>query len=854
MRHLLRMISARHLFGSPLRSLITVVGVAVGVATMVGVVSINRSVMEAFRSTVDTISGKADLTVAASAIGFDEALLDRVREVPGVLHASGGITVIASVHGVEGERLYVMGVDLLDDGFFRDYEAIDRDIGSLAEDLEFLNSTDRMLVSERFARTHGLKVGDTFQLTTGEGVQDFIVHALVKETGPIKAFGGSVGIMYLGSAQEAFHRGRTIDRIDIAKDPEVSYEELKARVQEAVGPAFEVDRPSRRGGSVEKMVRGFQMGLNLGSGLALMVGVFLVYNTMAIGVLQRRREIGTLRALGATRMRVRALFTLEALLMGSLGTCLGIPLGLAVARVAIFYVASTVSALYVQVNPGDVKLAATEVVLGVALGVAGSVFAALRPATHASRVQPVEALRRDIAAGADVAALKKGPILAGLALLAAVYPLSQLPQPSENAPVGGFAAIFAALFGMSFISPLILRGLQGVYEKPGEWAFGIAGQLAAGNFSRAPARTAVPVSALMVGVAMTLSVGGFVHSFEVAMNKWIDEAVPADLFVTSSAKLAGVQNTPMSPALADELTQLPGVEGVDKVRIFRTPVLDLETYVISLIPEIHEARAKPIVIEGEIPTPKERLAGKISVSENFARRRNLHPGDPVPIHTRTGVHTFWVNAVVVDYSTDQGALFMDRRVFVEKFADDRVDSFELYLKPGASLEGVRREVTERWGKQYDLYVLSNDELRAEANRLLNGAFSVTYAMEAVAMLLALLGVVNTLLAAVIDRTREIGLLRAIGASRRHVTGLFTAEAGFIGLTGGLMGLLAGMVLGKVVTHVVGVQATGLLLPYAFPYRLAALMLLSATLCALVAGLYPARRASDLDVVEALAYE
>ncbi|MHB8872731.1 MAG: ABC transporter permease [Myxococcaceae bacterium] len=854
MLHLLRMVSLRHLVGAPLRSGLTILGVAMGVATMVGVASINTSVLKAFRATVDTIAGKADLSISGTAAGFDDALTERVKALPGVLHASGGLTIIAPVQGAPGESLYVMGVDLLDDGFFRTYQAVDGDIGALADDLEFLNSTDRMLVSERFAGEHKLKVGDSFQLQTTEGWQPFFVHALIRETGPVKAFGGSVGVMYVGSAQEGFHRSRLIDRIDVAVDPKVGVEAMKASLEKELGGAFEVDRPSRRGGSVQNQVKSFQMGLNLASAVAVLVGVFLVYNTVSIGVIQRRREIGTLRALGGTRARIRTMFALEAVLMGIAGSAIGLPLGVAIARAAIRFVSDTVASIYVQVNATDVSIGPEELALGLAIGIAGSLFAALRPAVIASRVQPVEALRRDIAAGAEVGSYKSGPVLLGLVLLALVYPANLIPPPVENFPLGGYLSIFFTLFGTSLISPLLLRALQRVFQRPAEAVLGIAGRLAADNFTRAPARTAVPVSALSIGVAMTVCIGGFVGSFKHSSEEWIQQGVPADLFITSSAKIGGVRSTPMNPAFAEEIQKIPGVGLIDFVRIFPHDCLGLRVYIISLKPEVYYTRGVPTFLEGHAPTLEERAQGKVTVSENLSRRRNLHLGDTFPMLTPTGQKTYVVGAVIRDYTSDQGTVFMDRELFVEHFQDDRVDTFELYLDDLTKLESVRREVTARFGQKHDLYVLSNKELRDEAYNLVNGAFAVTYAMEAVAMLLALLGVINTLLAAVLDRTREIGLLRAVGAGRGHILRLFSGEAALIGLTGGLIGVAAGVVTGIIITRVVGVQSTGWAFPYLFPWELALQMVSAATVCALVAGLYPAHRAAGLDVVEALAYE
>lgn len=853
MLRLLRLTSWRHMVRTPLRSILTVLGVSIGVATLVGITSINSAVMKAFRSTIDTVAGKADLSIAAGHSGFDESVLETVKKTPGVLHASGTLNLVLPVKDLPQERLLVMGVDLLDDGFFREYEGTEKKIASLTDDLEFLNSTDRLLLSERFAATHKLKEGDTLTLMTPTGAQPFIIHELLKDTGPLKAFGGSVAVMFLGSAQEAFSRSGHLDRIDVATASGQVETTQQALLSALAGGGFEVERPGRRGQSVEQMVRSFQLGLNLGSAVALLVGVFLVYNTVAIGVMQRRREIGTLRALGATRRRIRFLFALEAMWIGALGSAIGIALGTVLGRQALNGVTDTVSSLYFQVRAEPMTLQPTQVVLGIGLGVFGSLFAALRPAEMAARVQPVEALRRDALSPAGKSSLRWSTG-AGLVMLALTYPMSLIPAPVENLPIGGYLAMFCILMGTSLLAPRLLASLRRLYSVPARMVFGVTGKLAAENFSRSPVRTAVPVSALAIGVGMTLCVGAFVGSFQRSSDRWIERSVPADLFISSSSRLVGVKNTPMDESLANELAKLPYVEAVDKLRVLPHDALGLRIYIISLNPELYNTRGNPEILEGTLPTWEQRQQGWVTISENLSRRRNLHPGTTFKMRTPTGEREYRVAAVIIDYTSDQGTLFMDRRVFVEHFKDTRVDTFELYLTDRSQIEATRSRVTSTWGEKYDLYVLSHLELRAEAKRLVDDAFAITYAMEIVAALLALLGVINTLLAAIIDRTREIGLLRAIGASQKQIVSLFMAEAALMGVTGSILGAIAGYFLGYIITQVVGVEGTGWRVPYMFPALMALQFGGVAALCATVAGFYPARKAAKLIVVEALAYE
>ncbi|MFN7131393.1 MAG: ABC transporter permease, partial [Myxococcales bacterium] len=669
------------------------------------------------------------------------------------------------------------------------------------------------------------------------------------------AFGGAFAAMDLFAAQAAFGKDRKLDRIDVAATDPAQLDALKDRIGKALGGVYDVEKPERRGSSVQQMLVSFQMALNLGSAVAMLVGIFLVYNTVSISVLQRRREIGTLRALGTSGRHVRALFALEALGMGLVGTAIGAPFGWLVAQAAIRISTESISSLYVHIRATEIALTPFDVAIGAALGLAGSVIAALKPASEAARVQPVEALRRDVAAGAGPVRLRSLPVALGVLALLLIFPANLLPNPMENFSTGGFLGMFFVLFGATLLSPLLLKWSRLVFARPAGAVAGIAGRLAADNFSRSPTRSAVPVSALAIGVAMTVCIGGFVGSFKGAADRWIQQSIPADVFITASYKLAGVRNTPIGPHLGPELEKLDGVKLVDRVRAVHVDYEGLYVYILSLEPSAYFSRSTPDFLSGDPKRAREAMeAGGVLVSENLSKRRNLKAGDVLELKTPTGVQRYPVAGVVIDYTSDQGTIAMARDTYSAHFQDDLVDTYELYLEPGADLEKVRSEVLARWGKQYDLFALSNAELRQESEKLLDEAFSITYAMELVAVLLALLGVINTLLAAVLDRTRELGLLRAVGATRGQLMVTIAAEAGLIGIAGGLIGVVAGSAMAWIITDNVGELATGWTIPLLFPWKLATQITFAAMASAVLAGLYPAWRAAKLDVVEALAYE
>jgi putative ABC transport system permease protein len=312
----------------------------------------------------------------------------------------------------------------------------------------------------------------------------------------------------------------------------------------------------------------------------------------------------------------------------------------------------------------------------------------------------------------------------------------------------------------------------------------------------------------------------------------------------------------MDPALGKDLAKLEGVSDLDGIRLMHHEFMGLQIFVLALDPGIYFKRSHPIYLEGGKADADEMSShhDRVMISENLSNRRNIHRGDVIEVDTPTGRHRYTVSGVIIDYTSDQGLIAMNHTQFTADFHDDKVDTFELYVDNKSLRDDLRKQITDRWGKQYNLYVLTNDQLREESQTLIDQSFQVSYATEFVAVVLALLGIINTLLAAVIDRTREIGLLRAVGASRGQVIRSIAGEAACMGVVGGLLGVSAGLLVCEVLIHSVGAQGTGWNIPLVFPWMTCVQMGFTSLLAAIGAGLYPARRAAGLDVVEALAYE
>lgn len=859
----------------------TVLGVALGVAVLVAVVATNRSILDSFRSTLGEVGGSVHLEVRGGDTGLPEDVLDTVRKVPGVRCASVAIQRSLDLdqagdpQGLRaGEAVALLGINFTEDPkVLKTLYGVDRQQTQkpaqtaadeeLANPLDVLDRQRQLIVSETFAQKYQKKQGDTIDLLTKEGAQPFTLYAVVPARGPHKAFGGNLAILDYIDAQEIFGLTGRVDRIDVAAaDPEKEgeIEALAKRLRQATGNRYQVEPPSARQARQQHLLRSFHLGLTIGAGIALLVGMFLIYHTLSISVAQRRSEIGILRASGATRRQVVQLFTMEGAAFGLVGSLVGVALGRYLAQFLLQQAAGPITDIYVRVHAQEVIIEPAVQVAAVLLGTLSSTLAALVPARAASRLSPVETIRTP-AFGHEAAQKQLLSARDAVALVLAVA----APMVAQGPVIGGFPWFGIASMGLVLLAATLwsrtaVALFNRAFAPVASRLFGLEGRLAADNVARNADKGAVTVASLMVGLSMVVASSTMTGSFQRSIDQWVEQAVPADLFVTSNARLGGTKNQPLEPELADKIASIPGVRGVDLVRLRNVDFRDTQILLLSIDVHIrftmHQTAWTVSRWLGDKSTVIARMqrGEGVIISETLSHRFGLAPGDSVELQTPQGLEKFLILGAIVDYSSDQGAVFLDRKLYVQRWRDTLVDTFEPYIEPGASLEKVRSEILARYGKPYRLFVLTNAEFRTEIKRMIGQLFEVMRALEAVTVLIALLSVVNTLLTAVLDRMREIGVLRAIGMLRRQLVKLILVESLGLSLVGAVIGTAVGLANGAILLNVVSRQDAGWEVPvYVDPLWIAAYAL---TLVAVgvLAAVYPARVAARIAIVEALGYE
>ena len=874
---LLRPISLRRLTEHKLRASMTMLGISLGVAVLVAVLTVNDGIVGSFSDTLDRISGRVDLEVRGGDTGIDETLIDKIVAVPGVKYATPVIERTLDLTGGQGEVLAILAVNFTEDPRALDHlyqldaaalkkpaapEKAKNDDEFADDPFAMLDAQRQLVVTTEFAKKHKLERGGTVDLLTRDGAQSFTAFSIVEAKGPQKAMGGNLAIMDYLDAQEVFGLNKRVDRFDVALQHPSDAGEVAAaikRLKAAVGDQYDVERPGRRKERQEHLLRQFKLALAIGAGVALMVGMFLIYHTLSITVAQRRSEIGILRAAGATRGQIVRLFTVEGVLYGLVGSILGLGLGAVLSRLMMEGSAASVSDLYLRVHVQETHVPPLAMVAGVVLGTACAGLAALVPAWSASRLSPVETIRTaafDFRGVPGLAWTRREFAALGCYLLSPV--VAQGPAVG-GFPLFGLMSMFFVILGTTLLARwllvLAMRVLGPMVAQLGT----IEGRMAADNVLRGATKSAVTVSSLMVGLSMAVGSSILTTSFRGSIQTWIEQTVPADLFVTSNARMGGIKNQPVAFELAAELAKAPGVKAVDTVRLRNVDFENSRILLLSLQTRIRFQHTSSWPITrwvGDRQTVQARLtAGEgVIISETLSHRFGTQPGGKIALQTAHGRADFPVLAAITDYSSDQGSVFMERDLYLKHWDDTLVDSFEPYMQPGVDPKPAREWILKNYGEKYHLYALTNAEFRDEIGAMIERVFSITRALELVTIVISLISVVNTLLTSILDRMREIGVLRAVGMLRGQLVRVILTESVLLALVGAAIGVAVGTVNGFIILKVVNAQDTGWEVPLYFPWLAATLYASALIVVGSLMAIYPAKVAAKVAVVDALGYE
>ena len=838
------------------RTGVTVAGIAVGIAVVIAIRLANTSSVLGFETALNAMSGRTSLEITGAAGGVAEerlAELGWLREYGLASPVVEGDVLLAPPGAADAgaELVRLLGVDILRDRPFRDYPLVDAATpGEITTRrfLALLTDPQAVILTRELADRRRLEVGSAVDLVSGDRRAGLIVKGLLGREGPAEVLDGNFVLMDIAAAQLALDRLGRVDRVDVRLADGLDVAAARQAIAERLPPGLAVQRPERRGAQVEKMLAAFHFNLTALSYIALLVGMFLVYNTVSVGVITRRAEIGMLRTVGAPRRVVLALFLGEAAGLALVGCAAGAPLGWLLAHAAVRMTASTVSTFWVAAAAHVPPLTAGDVAAAFAAGVPLALVAAVVPAREAARITPVGALRDEGELLLRRRLPKRYP-LGAAALLAAGAWCATRPAV-DGLPVFGLLAVLAVVFAAALCVPPALYGLQRL-RGPRRW-LRVEGELACTNLGGAIRRLSISVAALMVSLAMMVAIAVMVGSFRETVAYWVGQSLQADLFVAAGrGSPAGARQT-VSADVEAALVAHDGVLAVDAFRSVDLPYRDALIVVgagrFDVLLE-HGNLLFKAPADGRRALAAARGRPAVVVSESFALRFGAAVGDAVTLRTARGEQSFRVNGVYYDYSTDRGLVVMDEATFAAHYGERRPSGLAAYLAPGADPGRVRRDVLAALGPERPVFINTNAALRQNVLRVFDSTFAITRALEAIAICVSLFGVAATLLALALERRRPLAMLRLLGAERRRLRRMVVIEALLLGVVSLGIGVAAGVLISLILIYVINVQSFGWTiqfhLPLAFLLRAALLVLAGAAL----AGLYPARLAGRFRLAE-----
>jgi putative ABC transport system permease protein len=847
---LLRLISWPYIRKHLVRSLLTIAGIVLGVAVYVGMHTANQAVFQSFERTVDRIAGSAQLQIMAGETGFDERVLEQIQAVPAVRVAVPVIEAVAGTHLPGQGNLLILGVDMTGDRSLRSYDLESGEEEIIDDPLVFLAQPDSLMVTHEFADRNGLAVNGRVTLTTAAGEQPFVVRGIMRSGGLASAFGGNLAVMDIYAAQQMFQRGRRFDRVDVAVNDGHTVEQVQTALQKELGSGFQVEPPAARGAQFESMLDVYSTAMSILSLFALFIGMFIIYNSFAIAVAQRRSEIGILRALGATRAQIRWLFLVESLVAGIVGSLAGLLLGFVIARSMTTSISSLLEGIYGIAEHTDTVAADPRLMaIAAGIGIFTSIVAAWLPARTAARVDPVRALQKGrsqiLTAGEN--RIRR---VAALVLLAAAVVLL----------ASGRLALFYTGYILTIVAALLLTPsaamwLARAFRPLLRWIRPVEGTLAVDSLLQAPRRTSGVVAALMLALAQVIGIGGMAQSSYDSITDWLNTALNPDLFVAGSQNLSD-RSSRFPASLGDDMRRLVGIAEVQQVRSVKITMDERPALLIAVELDSIGARAYLPPVAGDPATMyRDAAEGKgVIISDNYARLHDVRAGMVLDLPAPAGSLRLPILGVIMDWSDQQGSIFVDRSVYQKFWHDDTVNIFRVYLAPGATEAAVTERINDAVGKGRRLFVMTNAEVRKYILDLTNQWLGLTYVQILVAVLVAVLGIVNTLTVSIIDRRRELGVLQAVGGLRRQVRHTIWMEAATIGLIGIALGLVLGAINLYYVLEMTSRDFSGMRLEYVYPFTIGLAIFPTILLAAFVAALWPAEAAVRGSLVEALEYE
>jgi putative ABC transport system permease protein len=825
--------SLGYLLRHPWQLGLALLGICIGVAVIVAVDLATESSRKAFSLSMETLTGEATHQVIGGPGGVPESLYVQLRVDKGFRAIAPVVEGRASLNGVD---IRVLGVDLFAEQQIRSFSLdVGDDAGPQAGSAEtlfgrILTDEGSALMSRQTARMLQLGPGDAFEIRfAGKAFQGKLLGQFGDDA---SQFLDDLVVVDIAVAQQWLDMARKLSRIDVripADDPA-----LKQSLERALSPGTQLLDAAGRTRSMTEMSTAFMTNLSAMSLLALLVGLFLIYNSVSFAVLQRRGLIGVLRALGVTRGQTFRLILGEGMVLGLLGALTGVLLGIWLGEHLLGLVSRSINDLYFRVSVTDVSITPLTLAKGLAAGLGATLVSAVIPAIEAASYPPQLALARSVV---ERRGRNLVPVIAvaGVLLGLAAWLLLNL---SGSHLVAGLSAVFMLIMGFALCVPLATRVLSALLAPLAGRLGGTSARLAVSGIGANLSRTGVAIVALAVAVSATIGVSVMVQSFRGSVSSWLDRTLQSDLYVASPG-------APLDAGLINDMVKVPGVDAHSATRRIWLESQEgrIRLFALQLAPGRYPGSEILDAEPGQAWHGFESQGG-VMVSEPLAYRRNLGAGDTIPLMTGSGEREFNIVGTFRSYDVNGGAVLINRPTYDRYWEDREIDSIGLFLAPGTDADAVMALLNDLARGRQTLAMRSNAEIRALSLRVFDRTFIITDVLYWLATGVAFIGILGAMLALQMERSRELATLRALGMTPAQLGGMVTTQTATIGLFSGLAAVPLGLVMAWVLIDVINRRAFGWQMDIQLSWQVLAIAVAFSVGAAFLAGLYPSWRAAS----------
>ncbi|MEO8286185.1 MAG: FtsX-like permease family protein [Chloroflexota bacterium] len=828
-------IPSRYLAGRKLRTFLTTLAVVFGVAVVFSMNMVLPAVTSALNASEMGVTGAVDMTVkSATGEPFQSNLIAQVSQ-------TNGVAAVAPAFG--------MLITLAPPSQITEFDFVGIDIGA-AESVNafnvtagrFINGDDSMsaVISQHLAQLAGLTVGDTFKLPTPQGISSLPI------VGVYDAQSDDRVLVPLKTAQTLFNAPDKITAIDVAVTAGADRDGVKQAIQQKLGTAFNVGSTASSNAFAQSILLGAII-FNVFGLLTLFMGAFLIFNTFRTVVIERRHDIGMLRAVGATRGTITRLILVESAMQGIIGTLIGLVLGYLLGTLLVNALSGALNQ-FIRIRVGNTGVPIDGLIISIVLGIGATLLAGLLPALSAGRVPVLAALRLEQAEVVQQRAGKSALVGAGLLVIgiAGLF--------VGNSAIATLGAVLI-LIGLVLLVPVLLRPITRFIEPLTRWLFAREGLMAEGNVQRNPGRAAITVSALMIALAVIVALYSVLTSVVQAYNSRLSEQFSADILLIPPSVAVWVGDVGVNDQFEQQLAKIPGVGSWAGLSYAPAQVKGTGVQVLGFDPANYPKVSSLAFDQGNDSTYAELSSGRTTVvSGIFASSMGYKVGDSVPVQTPDGVLNYRIVGIGTDYlGVKLATLYISKQNMTADFHRAEDIMVMANLKPGADAATTRAEIQNLLQNYPQLTLYWGADWREQQIAYLNSIFSALYIVLIALIIPSALGLINTLAINVMERTREIGVLRAVGATRAQIRRLVVAEALLLGLVGTALGLVAGIALGYSLVALVSTTMTSSI-QFSFPFVGILFAIVLAIVMALLASVLPARQAARVKIVQALQYE